>query len=424
MSVILKIAWKELQKKKTYTLLLFFICIMAINTVVTAITNTTAGSYQQKIFERDLGASMEDIFHLHYLKSSETQAFANEIPKYLQYISGLKGARSVGQFERTGVLFEELQNRDEYKEINLGLLKGSKYENHPERSDILFVDEELLTLVKIGLTEYQETESDNLPIIVSKAFEDILPIGTILTEERSQAVYEVTGYLPMGKQWVDQNDLVRFPLESMDGCFIAPFCPKDKTDILTQLSCLHNTYVIAEDADIDYLKTNIEDYSLSHGFHATANPLSEEYGVYQNEVKIYQRNLIVLAVFISLMAVSSIISVFTTNATLKQRQYGIYLANGFTKKKIGLGILIEILLLVVPSTFLVWIGNLIYLVRSNDMGIELFRDVLLTAHWEYTLPICLLVSLAVGLVSAILPTLKISKYQPNELIGGLKHGID
>ena len=424
MTVIFRMAWKELQKKKVYTLLLFIVCIMAMNTVVTAITNTTAERYQQKIFERNLGVSMEDILHIHYLESSETQDFANEIPQYLQYISGLKGVRSVGQFERTGVLFEELQKNDEYKEINRRLLQGSKYENHPERSDILFVDEELLTFVKIGLTEYKETESGNLPIIVSTAFENVLPIGTVLTEGRSQSIYEVIGYLPMGKQWVDQNDLVRFPLEAMDGCFIAPFCPEDKTDILTQLSCLHNTYVMVEHPDLDDLKTKIEDYSLSHGFHATAKSLSEEYGAYRDEVKIYQRNQIALAVFISMMAVSSIISVFTTNAILKQRQYGIYLANGFTKKEIGMGVLIEILLLVVPSTLVVWVGNLIQLVRSNDIGIEMFRDVLLTAHSEYTLPICLLAALAVGLVSAMLPAFKVSKYQPSELIGGLKHGID
>ena len=89
MAVIFRMAWKELQKKKAYTLLLFLVCFMAMNTVVTAITNTTAESYQQKIFERHLGTSMEDILHIRYSKSSETQDFANEIPQYLQYISDL-----------------------------------------------------------------------------------------------------------------------------------------------------------------------------------------------------------------------------------------------------------------------------------------------------------------------------------------------
>ena len=424
MIAILQIALKELLKKRSFTLLLILVCIVAMNTILTSITNISSEIYQQKIFERNLGTSMDNILHIHYSKSFETQDFVDGIPKYLQYISDLKGVKSVGQFERTGVFFEELKDRDEYKEINQRLLQGTKYENHPERSDILFIDEELLSLIKISFNEYNKTGSDNLPIIVSETFEDILPIGTVLSEERTQSVYEVVGYLPIGKQWVDKNDLIRFPLETMDGCFIAPFPPKDKTDILTQLSCLHNTYVIFDNANLNYLKTNIEYYSLSHGFHATANTLSEEYKIYLNEIKKYTSNQITLAIFISVMAISSIVSVFTTNAILKQNQYGIYLANGFTKKEIELGILLEIFLLIIPSTLIVWIGNLIQLSKSDDIGIEIFRDVLLTAHLEYTLPICLIVSFTVGIISSLLPIYKVSKYQPSELIGGLKNGTN
>ena len=43
---------------------------------------------------------------------------------------------------------------------------------------------------------------------------------------------------------------------------------------------------------------------------------------------------IALAVFISLMSISSIIAVFTTNILLKRKQYGILIANGFTQKDI------------------------------------------------------------------------------------------
>ena len=424
MIAILKIALKELSKKKFYTFLLILVCMVSMNTVITSITNISSENYQQKIFERNLGTDMDNILHIHYSNLFETQESVDKIPKILQYISNLEGVQSVGQFERTGVLFEELKNREEYKEINQRLLQGTKYENHPERSDILFVDEGLLSLMKLGFNEYGKTEWDHLPIIVSEAFEDILPVGAVLSEERTQSVYEVVGYLPMGKQWVDQNDLIRFPLETMDGSFIAPFPPKDKTDILTQLSCLHNTYVIVDNADLDYLKTNIENYSLSHGFHVTANTISEEYDTYLNEVKIYISKQITLAVFISVMAVSSIVSVFTANAILKQRQYGIYLANGFTKKEIELGILSEILLLILPSTLVIWMGNLIQLAESNNIGIEMFRDVLVTAHLEYTLPICLILSFTVGIISSLLPVYKVSRYQPGELIGGLKNGIN
>ena len=424
MIVILKIALKELTKNKSYTFLLILVCIVSMNTVVNSITNISSENYQQKIFERNIGVNMDNILHIHYLKSFETQEFVDEIPIYLEYISELKGVTTIGQFERTGVLFEELKNCSEYKEINRRFLVGTIYENHPERSDILFVDEGLLSMMKIGIDEYAKTGSGNLPIIVSEAFEDILPLGTTLSEERTQTIYEVVGYLPIGKKWVDKNDLIRFPLETMDGCFIAPFSAKDKTDILTQLSCLHNTYIIVDDVDIDYLKTNIEDCSSNHGFRAIVNSLSEEYDTYLNEVNMYTSKQITLAIFISIMAISSIVSVFTTNAILKQQQYGIYLANGFTKQEIELGILLEIWMLIIPSTLIIWIWNLFQLSNSHDIGIEMFRDVLLTAHLEYTLPICLIISLIVGIISSLLPIYKVSRYQPNELIGGLKNGTN
>lgn len=424
MITILSLALKELSKKKYYTILLILVCMVAMNTVVNSITNISSENYQHKIFERNLGTSMDDVLHIHYSKSFETQEFVDGISIYLQYISQLKTVKTVGQFERTGVFFEELKNSVEYKEINQRFLVGTIYENHPERSDILFVDEGLLSLMKIGIDEYAKTGSNNLPIIVSEAFKDILPIGTTLSEERTQTIYEVVGYLPLGKQWVDKNDLICFPLETLNGCFIAPFSAKDKTDILTQLSCLHNTYIIVDDADLDYLKMNIEDYSLNHGFHATANSLSEEYGAYLDEVNMYTSKQITLAIFISVVAISSIVSVFTTNAILKQRQYGIYLANGFTKREIELGILLEILMLIIPSTLIVWIWNFVKLTNCDDIGIEMFRDVLLTAHLEYTLPICLIISLIVGIISSLLPIYKVSKYQPNELIGGLKNGTN
>lgn len=425
MRTIVKVAWKELRKKKVYTLLLFVVCVIAMNTVVSSITNTTAEAYQQKVFERHISIDLKNVLHLHYSESAETQEFADNIPSYLEYISGLDGVESVGQFERTGVYFAELQDLQSYEDMNRTFQEGKKYENHPTVTDMLYVDESLFSLVKTGLKEYQKTTSENLPLIVSAAFEEILPIGTILTIDPTGVQYEVTGYLPMGKQWADQDDLIRFPLESMDGCFVAPFSSEDRTDILTQLSCLHNTYVIiSDDADVDFLQAAIEDYSLSHGFHATVDSLEEEYDVYHQETSAYQARQIALAVFISIMATSSIVAVFTTNTILKQGQYGVYLANGFTRKDIALGILVEIIILILPAGLIAWGGNLFNLIRSDDIGIVMFRDVLLTAHMEYTLPICTFTAVIVGAAAALLPTIKVSHYQPCELIGGQKDGND
>lgn len=118
MRTIVKVACKELWKKKVYTFLLFVVCVIDMNTVVSSITNTTAETYQQKVFERHINIDLKSVLRLHYYESAETQEFADNIPTYLQYISGLDGVDSVGQFERSGINFAELQDLKSYEDIN------------------------------------------------------------------------------------------------------------------------------------------------------------------------------------------------------------------------------------------------------------------------------------------------------------------
>lgn len=425
MKTIFQTAWKNLCKKKTYTLLLLAACMVAMNTVVSSITNATADRYQQKILERNIGLELENVLHLNYTQSFETQEFANLVPEYLQYISDLDGVESVGQFDVTGTYFEELRGMENYTAANAKIQAGGIYEKTPDIARVLYADESILRLVKTGIAQYTKPKSGNLPLIASDAFKEILPLGTVLTEERTKTRYEVTGYLPIGKQWVDENDLIRFPLVSMDGWFIAPFSPRDKTDLMTQLSCLQNTYImLSKNADTNSLKAAIEEYSLSHGFHAAANDLQNEYNAYQKETKAYAAKQTALAVLLSMMAVSSIAAVFTTNVILQKGKYGVYLANGYNQKEMTQSILIQIMLLIFPATVFVWIGMLFHLMYSKDLGIVLFRRVLLTAHFEYTLLVCMVIAVVVGIIASLIPAVKLSRYQPCELIGGHQDGTD
>ncbi len=190
---------------------------------------------------------------------------------------------------------------------------------------------------------------------------------------------------------------------------------------LTQLSCLYNTYILlAGGADIDALKQAIAAYPEQHGFQTTAYTLAEEYEVYHGETQSLTVRQIGLAVFISVMALTSITVVFTTNALLKRRQYGILLASGFTRRNITAGIAAEITMVVFPSTVLSWLVKLVEFERGTDP----FRNVLLEAHIRYTLPVCLLIAAALIGIAALLPAIKVFQYQPSELIGGDEHGAD
>ncbi len=421
MGAILNLAIKEVKKKKFFTLLLFIVCFIAMHTVLTSITNAASAAYQQKIFERSLGYDMENVLHLNYHTTYESPSFANVLTEYRNYIAQLPGVTAVGQFDLTGMYFSELKASDAYQTINAAAVAGGKYENHPDITQLLSVDEEILSFVKGGLRNYSKTASGSLPLYVSEIFQSALPVGTQLTNDRTGEVYEVAGYFSKGSHWVEEDDLIRFPMVSMNGWFIAPFSDGAKKDIITQLSCLHNTYILlSETADIEYLKQEIADYSIRHGFEATADTLAEEYEVYRQDTQTFTARQAAIAIFISLMAISSIIAVFTTNALLKRRQYGVLIAYGLTLRDIAICISAEITVIVFSSTLLAWLLKLTEFIRSTD----LFREVLLTAHIQYTLPICLWVAAALVIAATIIPASKIFHYHPSELIGGNTNGND
>lgn len=281
---ILRLALTGLFRKKFYTLLLFAVCFAAMQTVLSGITGAAGFFCQKKIFEASVSVELDRVLHLDYQYTEESPEFAGVIRQYLDYIGTLPGVAAVGQFDAEGVYFSELKDLEAYKSVNGALLKGQTYEDYPGISRLLHADAAMLPFAEGGVTGYADPGNGSLPLYVSEVFREILPIGQTLTEERTGERYEVMGYIPKGSVWVEEDDLIRFPLVSLDGWFLAPFSGQSRSDIMTQLSCLHNTYAfLADGADTDLIREQIAAYPRQHGFAASARLLSEEYGDYQAE---------------------------------------------------------------------------------------------------------------------------------------------
>lgn len=418
MTGILRLSLKELKKKKFFSFLMLVVCTVAMHTVISSITNAASTAYQQMIFEHNMGYDLDTVLHLDYQYTEETSGFTGVLLQYRAYISELDGVKAVGMQDVAEIYFSELINSAAYQTINAGIIAGSIYENYPAAARLLCVDEALLGLVNGGISSYSQSSDGFLPIYASELFKEALSIGMTLTDERTGSQYKIVGYVPTGSKWIQEDDLIRFPMVSMDGWFIAPFTAESEADIMTQLSCLHNTYIILSDnADIAYLKQAITSYSEQHGFKATAYTLAEEYEMYHEETETFVTRQIALAVFISLMAISSIAAVFTTNTLLKRKQYGILLANGYTQSNITIGIATEIGVIVFSSAILSWVIKLMEFERSIDP----FRNVLLESHIRYTLPICALIAVALIGIATLLPAIRVFKYRPCELMGGDHH---
>lgn len=425
MNTVFKLAWNGLWKRKFHTLLVMLVCLTAMGTVVSASTNASAQLYQQKLFLRSIGAEPAEILHLYHRNVQETQEFANRIYEYHQTLSRMDGIKSIGQFDACGISFRELSGNERYREINRKLHRGDVLEKYPDRVQMLYVDESLLSFVKNGIRVYQKSEKGNLPMYVSEVFQEILPLGTTLTEERTGTQYEVTGYLPEKAQWFDENDLIRFPTVSLRGWFAAPFDEPNRTDVMTQLSTLHNTYIIAADAQqIEPLKAAVEQEAHRQKLDVQAQTLAEELAQYRAQTRLFCTRQAALAVFLTVMSISTITAACTAHTLQNLGEYGIWLANGFTKGKIAGCILMEMLMLLVPSAWGIWCGWLIKLLQSKEIGIALFREVLLTAHMEFTFAVSTAAAVGTAFASALLPILCVFRKKPAELLGGKLYADD
>lgn len=419
MRTILKLSLREMYKSILWTLLMFLVCLIAMRTIITSITNATSSVYQRRVFENHIGYDMSRVIHLYYSDVKETTEFADTLCDFLKQLNTIDGVASSGRFDQMGVFFDELKNNPDYQQVNIEILQDvdRKRLNTPGIVRMMYADEAVWKLMKGISVTYDYTLADSIPLYVSESFEEILPIGTRITCESTREIYEVEGYIEKSLTGFNENDLIRFPMISLDGYFIAPFPPSSDLDIMSQLSCLHNTYVfLKDDAEVQIIQQNISDLAQSYGFQVSGNTLSEEYESYCKEMDVLAKNQIVLAFFISVMAISSVIAVFTTNTILKKRQYGILLANGYTKKDLVMIIALEVCMIVLFSGMLAWLIKLQEIISSNSLGIALFRDVLLSAHLHFTFPICGAVCAALIILSILLPAMNIFHYQPSELM--------
>ena len=414
-------AVREILRQKRRTLLLFCVSFAAMLTVLSALTNAAAAFWQQDTFADSLAFPLETILHLDYGDMEENPSLPHTLCQYRAYIAGLPGVQAVGRFDATGMYFAELKDRADYQAVNSRVLAGGKYEDYPGISQLLSVDEALLPFVQGNLTEYAQPASGALPLYASEVFAGILPVGTRLTDERTSEVYEVMGYFSRGSRWVEEDDLIRFPMVSLDGWFIAPFAPSADGDLMTQLSCLHNTYVrLDTDVDLNAATQAIQAYPAQHGFAAKAVLLAEEFRTYCRETGVFTRRQTALAVFVAGMAAASLLSVSATGTLLKRREYGVLLACGFTRRGLALCMGLELLLVAAPAALAAWLYKLREFAGSDD----LFRDILLAAHWRVSLPLCLAAALLLTIAAAAIPAAMILRCQPSQLTGGEANGAD
>ena len=408
----MKLAIRELRNNPLWSILGLIICFICFNTVFTLLTNIGASVYQRKEFEENINIDLNNINHLYFNNIEENEDY---IARVNSFIKEIKDRYAVGRYDQTGEYFLEIKDNDKYININQKILNitGSKYNKKPDISRVMYVDEEIFNIIK-GINIEYDSDGKYTPIYVSESFKEIIPLGTSLTSQIRKEQFEVCGYIDNNLSFFDENDVIRFPLISLDGYFIAPLPESYDIDIMSTLSTLHNVYVIS-DVDIrEELKVAASEYNLD----IEVILLSEEYSQYKDEEEYFVKAQTVLAVFISIMALISLISIFSADTLLKKRDYGIYLSNVYSRFDILRIIFNKIMIIVFSSIIISYSNKYINLLRSDSVSIRLFKNILIKSYIYYSLPMGILLALVIVIISVIIPAVKIFSFEPHELISG------
>lgn len=408
----MKLAIRELRNNPLWSILGLIICFICFNTVFASLTNIGASVYQRKEFEENINIDLNNINHLYFNNIEENEDY---IARVNSFIKEIKDRYAVGRYDQTGEYFLEIKDNDKYININQKILNitGSKYNKKPDISRVMYVDEEIFNIIK-GINIEYDSDGKYTPIYVSESFKEIIPLGTSLTSQIRKEQFEVCGYIDNNLSFFDENDVIRFPLISLDGYFIAPLPESYDIDIMSTLSTLHNVFVIS-DVDIrEELKAAASEYNLD----IEVILLSEEYSQYKDEEEYFVKAQTVLAVFISIMALSSLISIFSADTLLKKRDYGIYLSNGYSRFDVLRIIFNKIMIIVFSSIIISYSNKYINLLRSDSVSISLFKNILIKSYIYYSLPMGILLALVIVIISVIIPAVKIFSFEPHELISG------
>lgn len=408
----MKLAIRELRNNPLWSILGLIICFICFNTVFASLTNIGASVYQRKEFEENINIDLNNINHLYFNNIEENEDY---IARVNSFIKEIKDRYAVGRYDQTGEYFLEIKDNDKYININQKILNitGSKYNKKPDISRVIYVDEEIFNIIK-GINIEYDSDGKYTPIYVSESFKEIIPLGTSLTSQIRKEQFEVCGYIDNNLSFFDENDVIRFPLISLDGYFIAPLPESYDIDIMSTLSTLHNVFVIS-DVDIrEELKVAASEYNLD----IEVILLSEEYSQYKDEEEYFVKAQTVLAVFISIMALSSLISIFSADTLLKKRDYGIYLSNGYSRFDVLRIIFNKIMIIVFSSIIISYSNKYINLLRSDSVSIRLFKNILIKSYIYYSLPMGILLALVIVIISVIIPAVKIFSFEPHELISG------
>lgn len=403
---------KRLWKNKFMGISLTVMLTIAFVLVCSAVLEFQMGNY--KIYKVRRFFKKTDVVYNINLNTFKTDEIISQ--KSRQFVNGLKqleGVERSGRYFNTTIIFKELLNDLEFIEKN-GTIIGWQEEALPYYLDICYLDKELFFL--FGITNDERVMDEGIiPVLVGKDYEGILKVGDIYTDNyNSGCKYQVIGVLSEGIEI--PNKLLLFGGEDicLDQKIVAAY--DDRIDRYNQCaaSYMNSVYVVTDGSD----KTlnAIREYAKQCELHPTVLSIEELIDSYwQSNFDFFMYNslftgIALLSCFLAMVAISVI------QIILNKREYGIYYANGISKRDVARLIIAENGLREFIA-FIIAAGFAYYRIKAETL-VSYNMEEYLYIFKTQVIWIVLLLLLILLVFSSLIPIIILNRTKTTELIGG------
>lgn len=383
----------------------FFLCFIAV---------TNAFSFYTHISEIEKMFSGNDDVYM--VKAYEIEDFDNsgvDLTELKDFVNQ-KDNCVAGAYDIFDYNFPELENNQEFIDLNKKAYVGTPDFEQPELVNALLLDPETLKIVDFALSydDLLPVEKDGetyLPLYIGKDFEDVIKTGDILTDSYYTGVkYIVSGVLPETK-WFNDNDAVIQPTISLDHMFVTAFSDVDKADPYAMQSTVGKIFLKCDENTANQFLEKALQKNMKLGVSTIRENIEDWKERYED---ILQQNFS-LTIIVAVCSMISIISALCVTIVLKKKEYGIRIAFGSSINQIIISYAFEVVILAVISGVIAF--PLAY-DNFSSQTLDPFREINLTTLCTSSLIYFAIITVILLFIVLLIPSIILSKYRPADLI--------
>lgn len=420
--IIMSLKFMYVRKRRiilsfTFSIIALYVTIQ-IN--VTMGFNNVLGESITKVLSKDPDLT----YSIEYKEGFPEDGSLNEESRELaSYIANMEGVDSHGYFTVTTDRFKELKNNNEYYQIMKELYGNSQSEDFRGISSVVYVEPTAINICKVEVYEgtaditYDE-ESETIPLLAGYSLKDILPIGTIITEDSSGIKYKVAGILKKNSNWLEVGDAsfsYTFSLgNNLDGMMVAPINPIFFENLFEDIA---QTYYfnLEDDSHTDKIINEIQDKADSLGLNASIYSVSEKINRMNSEKNSYNKLRILIMIFSTFIIILLLATSFISYLVKHKSEFGILYANGIDTNNVVQMVIMENSFMIIISGVIAYCYSLVDFLKGEHTAYFLTYYNILTGK---ALKYLIITVIFILIVSSLSACIYLSRIKPVDLIGG------